>query len=89
MKEIEQMGKSIEEFSNYLSSVFPDFKKDTIESVKKQLKAQKQVTNDCREIIKNLEEELKKKNGIISAQNQALIDLSPVKRRLEKAKENI
>tara|TARA_R100001443_G_scaffold92585_2_gene99246 strand:- start:321 stop:548 length:228 start_codon:yes stop_codon:yes gene_type:complete len=74
MKEIEQMGKGIEEFSTYLSSVFPSFKEDTIESVKMQLKAQKQVTDDCRHIIKNLEQELKKKNGIISAQKQALLE---------------
>ena len=80
------MGKGIEEFSNYLEKALPNFKKDTIESVKMQLKAQKQVTNECRKIIKSLEEELVQSKRLISAQNQALLDLSPVRRRLEKAK---
>ena len=83
------MGNSIEEFNNYLSSNFPSFKKDTIESVKMQLKAQKQVTDECREIIKGLEEELANQKRLNSIQRQALLDASAVKRRLEKAKKNI
>lgn len=86
MKEIEEMGKSIEEFNNYLSSNFPSFKKDTIDSVKMQLKAQKQVTDECRQIIKSLEEELTESKRLISVQKQALLDASAVKRRLEKEK---
>jgi hypothetical protein len=76
MKEIQEMGKSIEEFTEYCSSIFPDFKKDTIESVKMQLKAQKQVTNDCREIIKSLEKQLAESKQLISIQKQTLLDLS-------------
>ena len=86
MKEIQEMGKNIEEFSNYLEKAFPNFKKDTIGSVKMQLKAQKQVTDDCREIIKSLEEELAESKRFISVQRQALLDASAVKRRLEKEK---
>jgi len=78
------MGKSIEEFDKYLSSALPNYKKDTIESVKMQLKAQKQVTDECRKIIKSLEEELIESKRLISVQKQALLDVSPVKRRLEK-----
>jgi len=86
LKEIQEMGKGIEEFSNYLESALPNFKKDTIESVKMQLKAQKQVTNECRYIIKSLEEELAESKRLISVQKQTLLDLSSVKRRLEKEK---
>ena len=83
------MGSSIEEFDKYLSSALPNYKKDTIDSLRMQLKAQVQVTDDCRHIIRTLEEEIQRKNGIISAQKQALLDVSPVKRRLEKAKKEI
>ena len=72
MKEIQEMGKGIEEFSNYLESALPNFKKDTIGSVKMQLKAQKQVTDECREIIKGLEKELIESKQLISMQEQAL-----------------
>ena len=54
-----------------------------------QLKAQKQVTDECREIIKGLEEELANQKRLNSIQRQALLDASAVKRRLEKAKKNI
>jgi hypothetical protein len=41
-----------------------------------QLKAQKQVTNDCREIIKSLEKQLAESKQLISIQKQTLLELS-------------
>ena len=72
-----KLEMSVEETAN---------EKSKIENLKVQLKVQIQCGKDMRYIIKGLEEELTESKRLISIQKQALLDVSPVKRRLEKEK---